>query len=529
MYFNNRFFKFLLPVFLSFLIIFNFLIVDTVVYAEVITSTIALKVVASVLAGCGIILAKKSDYESFFNTYLSDYKSKTDSIKNLAINYLKYRTYNSYEKLKSTISNAVNSITSTNNIKVSSQNNKVLNEVFIGNSLPYNLVDVSMYSGNPSTIEFSLKSGENLLLLGNSAFIFVENSQGQFYGRTFNLHDHSQGYDFCNIATKKVMLSRDKDFPHLYNIYQVYSDDTISKVDGMISFDGRIEEYKNSLPLLYNNSINLYSYRADNSYVESGLTFGSNVWGDTADEVIESLGYNFSDSYLRDLEYTALNPGISVGTILTGNPVVGYEAVVDAQSNTDEYELEGIEGSPLNTDELEGDVSSDLPVVGFLGKILEILKKILEGLLSIPSILKDILTGLLSIPSYISNVASKLDILESIKNLISTLSKPIAIPLELIFGVPDDLSLDLDSLKINTVIKDKFPFCLPFDLYNVIKLFSISPSNPNFDINISTSFFKINHEIDLTSIYLPITFFRYVVTAFFVFFLISKTKDFISW
>ncbi len=116
------------------------------------------------------------------------------------------------------------------------------------------------------------------------------------------------------------------------------------------------------------------------------------------------------------------------------------------------------------------------------------------------------------------------DIVSGIKGILDSILSFLAS----IFEFPDDVTLDFEVLKVSN-IKNKFPFSIPFDFYNVIKTFSFSPIPPEFAININANYLKLNHTIDLTLINFVVGFFRYVACLFFIYILISKTRDFIKW
>lgn len=97
-----------------------------------------------------------------------------------------------------------------------------------------------------------------------------------------------------------------------------------------------------------------------------------------------------------------------------------------------------------------------------------------------------------------------------------------------IFEFPDDVDIDFSPLSISG-LKDRFPFSIPFDLYNAIKIFSSSAKQPVFKIDLDTSYFKLNYTIDITPYVFYIMFFRYVAVAWFSIYLICKTKDLIKW
>ena len=113
--------------------------------------------------------------------------------------------------------------------------------------------------------------------------------------------------------------------------------------------------------------------------------------------------------------------------------------------------------------------------------------------------------------------------------LVGTIASTLSGILEAIRGFFDVSKFDLnfDSLKIG--LTKVFPFCIPFDFFNAVKMFSSDASTFVFDINLETEYFTIDHTVDLTPFRLPILFFRYVVVFWFGFILISRTKDFMKW
>jgi len=97
-----------------------------------------------------------------------------------------------------------------------------------------------------------------------------------------------------------------------------------------------------------------------------------------------------------------------------------------------------------------------------------------------------------------------------------------------IFAIPEDLTLNFDSLRL-VDFKNKFPFSIPWDLYNAINVFAKSPTTPDLSINFDTEYLTVNHVIDISRIQLPLMFARYTAVVFFIIFLISKTRDLIKW
>ena len=96
------------------------------------------------------------------------------------------------------------------------------------------------------------------------------------------------------------------------------------------------------------------------------------------------------------------------------------------------------------------------------------------------------------------------------------------------FDSPSDFKLDMDGFR-NLAIKDKFPFCIPFDMVASVKQFAADAADYQFRIKLDTQYFQIDHTVDLTPLALPLAFFRYLVVVWFVWVLMSRTHDLIKW
>ena len=126
----------------------------------------------------------------------------------------------------------------------------------------------------------------------------------------------------------------------------------------------------------------------------------------------------------------------------------------------------------------------------------------------------DVLTGLGGITGLLQGINNW------IAQIINTLTN--------VFAIPTDLALNFEPLRL-TDFKNKFPFCIPWDLYNSVALFASAPSEPDLDIVIDTDYIQVNHSINLGPINLPLRFARFAIIVFFVIFLITKTRDLIKW
>lgn len=109
-------------------------------------------------------------------------------------------------------------------------------------------------------------------------------------------------------------------------------------------------------------------------------------------------------------------------------------------------------------------------------------------------------------------------ILDWVKSIAETLGK---------FFDVSEFTLDFSPFEIG--LSKVFPFCIPFDFYNGIKLFSAQAADFSFDIKLDTDYFKIDHTVNLTPFKLPILFFRYIVVFWFSWILISRTRDLMKW
>lgn len=96
------------------------------------------------------------------------------------------------------------------------------------------------------------------------------------------------------------------------------------------------------------------------------------------------------------------------------------------------------------------------------------------------------------------------------------------------FDSPSDFKLDMDGFR-NLAIKDKFPFCIPFDMVDSVKQFAADAADYQFRVKLDTQYFKVDHVVDLTPLAVPLAFFRYLVVAWFAWVLMSRTHDLMKW
>lgn len=96
------------------------------------------------------------------------------------------------------------------------------------------------------------------------------------------------------------------------------------------------------------------------------------------------------------------------------------------------------------------------------------------------------------------------------------------------FDSPSDFKLDMDGFR-DLAIKDKFPFCIPFDVVDSVKQFAADAADYQFRIKLDTQYFSVDHVVDLTPLAVPLAFFRYIVVTWFVWVLLSRTRDLMKW
>ena len=96
------------------------------------------------------------------------------------------------------------------------------------------------------------------------------------------------------------------------------------------------------------------------------------------------------------------------------------------------------------------------------------------------------------------------------------------------FDSPSDFKLDFDGFK-NLILPDRFPFCIPFDMVKAVKLFAAAAADFVFSIDLDTQYFSVHHTVDLKPYTVAIAFFRYGCVFWFVWILLSRTRDLMKW
>lgn len=117
-------------------------------------------------------------------------------------------------------------------------------------------------------------------------------------------------------------------------------------------------------------------------------------------------------------------------------------------------------------------------------------------------------------------------ILGALNNILSTIK---SIPNTIIdfFTAQPTTSLDFSPLELSLV--DKFPFCLPFDLYNAFNSFIAKPEVPKFNINFDEGLVGSGgFTFDFSPFSKIASILRYFILIIFVTNLIKKTRDMIG-
>lgn len=118
------------------------------------------------------------------------------------------------------------------------------------------------------------------------------------------------------------------------------------------------------------------------------------------------------------------------------------------------------------------------------------------------------------------------DIWQALKG---TYDKVSSIPSEMsnFFTAPPTASIDFSPLEISLV--DKFPFCLPFDLYNAFNSFVADAEVPKFEIKFDEGLVgSAKFTLDFTPFSKLAAILRYFILIVFVTNLIKKTRDMIG-
>lgn len=162
----------------------------------------------------------------------------------------------------------------------------------------------------------------------------------------------------------------------------------------------------------------------------------------------------------------------------------------------------------VNSTTMPGDVRTDAdsPSIDVPLDTPGWLSKIWDGVCAIPDA---IVGGVTAIVDAVGDVAG---------SIADTLSD---------FFNPSEFKLDFSKFKVG--LTEVFPFCIPFDFVKGIKSLASDSAGYSFDIKLATTFFKVNHTVDLTPYRIPILFFRFVCDFWFGYILISRTRDWIKW
>ncbi|MDY3618091.1 hypothetical protein [Agathobaculum sp.] len=176
-------------------------------------------------------------------------------------------------------------------------------------------------------------------------------------------------------------------------------------------------------------------------------------------------------------------------------------------------------GESLDKDIPDNPDVPETPDIPILGDILGLLKQILDALISLLQGIWDAIKGL---------AQSIIDGIAGIFSWLKGLLQSILDALTGFFDSPSNFRLNFDAFK-NVVLTDRFPWSIPWDFVNSIKVFAATASDYQLRIDLDTAYFQIHENIDLTPFALPIAFFRYGATVWFAIGLILRTRSLIKW
>lgn len=89
---------------------------------------------------------------------------------------------------------------------------------------------------------------------------------------------------------------------------------------------------------------------------------------------------------------------------------------------------------------------------------------------------------------------------------------------------------DMDSMKTPVGITDKFPFCVPFDLIDCVKVWNVQPKKPVFEIPFEVKSLGIKEIIvvDLTVFDSVTSFLRFLILLSYIAFLVVLTRNIVK-
>ena len=192
----------------------------------------------------------------------------------------------------------------------------------------------------------------------------------------------------------------------------------------------------------------------------------------------------YADEYTLADEFTIACDGVATGTILTEIPYDGTH--VDSSTwtdiNSDSYvtvptdvsipdtvltnsseDLKALDVDVVSSSEVgESDYTGWSWLDSLIRKIIDLLKGIWNGILSIPGAIVNAING----------------VLDFLKTMVGSIVQGIGA-----LFVPDEF-YELDFSPLYVDLKSKFPFCLPWDFYNFVEMFRGNITAPVWEFEI---------------------------------------------
>lgn len=247
--------------------------------------------------------------------------------------------------------------------------------------------------------------------------------------------------------------------------------------EGAISVErGHIISASNSLDFPVPIPIDTEVYFTD--YTQSGYTAitrciyyfdtGSSVIGTIKTYELPSGTLNTTQDILivNQSNYNAVK-GFNVELVSDGR--IRIHTIFD--NTTSDYYLNHL-GLLFETTLISYSMPTYVPGVGLAGSSSADIADVIDALQDIPFGLSD------------DDVAVSIPVTgDDVGDNAGTDSKPVVDSSEIIENAPDvSIEGDFSNLKLPKTIASVFPFCLPFDFYNGIRLFSAQPVTPHFEI-----------------------------------------------
>ena len=329
-------------------------------------------------------------------------------------------------------------------------------------------------------------------------------------------YDGYDKYGSWKAASEALLLPITTSFPLLDKPFYYYANGSGS--------GWRLISYDNGAYTLYNSNASGEKLGIYTTATVAGITY--NNYNDSSHPItMDEYKYLFIFGTLTmflPLNYSGTEGSVTTfpNTSVKSDTTYFPKEVVDAAGGTTTFPSNTaskplttetpltIPETGVNSTTMPGDVRTDAdsPSIDVPLDTPGWLSKIWDGVCAIPDA---IVGGVTAIVDAVGDVAG---------SIADTLSD---------FFNPSEFKLDFSKFKVG--LTEVFPFCIPFDFVRAIKLLATDSSGFSFDIDLKTTWFTIDHTVDLKPFRIPILFFRFICDFWFGYILISRTRDWIKW